>query len=49
MSWKKLKNELKRDLIQSDYHKWQYRKYPNLLLAGNAGTGKSRVLYGMSL
>lgn len=34
--------------IQLDkYHKWQYRKYPNLLLAGNVGTGKSRVLYGM--
>lgn len=34
--------------IQLDkYHKWQYIKYPNLLLAGNVGTGKSRVLYGM--
>ncbi len=32
--------------IQLDkYHTWQYRKYPNLLLAGN-GTGKSRVLMG---
>lgn len=34
--------------IQLDkYHAWEYRKYPNLLLAGNCGTGKSRVLYGM--
>lgn len=34
--------------IQLDkYHTWEYRKYPNLLLAGNVGTGKSRVLYGI--
>lgn len=34
--------------IQLDkYHAWEYKKYPHLLLAGNSGTGKSRVLYGM--
>ncbi len=25
---------------------WQYRKYPNLLLAGNVGTGKQSSLSG---
>ncbi len=38
----------RKGFIQLDkYHKWQYRKYPNLLLAGNVGTGKSGFLYGM--
>lgn len=29
------------------YHKWEYIDYPHLLLGGETGSGKSRVLYGL--
>lgn len=31
----------------SKYHKWNYISSPHLLLAGESGSGKSRVLYGI--
>lgn len=31
----------------SKYHKWEYIGYPHLLLGGETGSGKSRVLYGL--
>ena len=31
----------------SKYHKWDYISSPHLLLAGESGSGKSRVLYGL--
>ena len=31
----------------SKYHKWDYISSPHLLLGGESGSGKSRVLYGL--
>ncbi len=33
--------------LSKKYHKWDYISSPHLLLGGESGSGKSRVLYGL--
>ncbi len=41
MSWKK-QNRPTRSIQLDKYHTWQYRKYPNLLLAGKCRDRKAQ-------